>query len=77
MDMTFEACYTLVAKLESAPPGTSTIVRRARHGKATVHMTMSKGYRLEVEGEESVHTHYAHEAAAGLFWQTTRLAHLP
>ena len=52
-------------------------MRRARHGKATVHMTQGKGYRLAVEGEESVFTHYAHEAAAGLFWQTTKLEHLP
>lgn len=52
-------------------------MRRAYHGKATVHMTQGNGYRLAVEGQESVFTHFAHEAAAGLFWQTTRLTHLP
>jgi hypothetical protein len=39
-------------------------------------MTQGKGYRLAVEGEESVFIHYA-EAAVGLFWQTTKLKHLP
>jgi hypothetical protein len=40
-------------------------------------MTQGKGYRLAVEGEESVFTHSARAAAAGLFWQTTKLEHLP
>ena len=40
-------------------------------------MTQGKGYRLAVEGEEWVFTHYAAEAAVGLFWQTTKLKHLP
>ena len=40
-------------------------------------MTQGKGHRLAVEGEESVFTRYAREAAAGLFWQTTKLEHLP
>ena len=66
-------CYADVIALTSVSPGTSNITRRAHHGKATVHMTQSKGYRLEVQGEESVFSHFPHEAAAGLFWQTTRL----
>ena len=61
----------------SSAAGDSGTVRRAYHGKATVHMTQGNGYRLAVEGQESVFTHFAHEAAAGLFWQTTRLTHLP
>ena len=69
-------CYADVIALTSVSPGTSNITRRAHHGKATVHMTQSKGYQLEVQGEESVFTHFPHEAAAGLFWQTTRREHL-
>jgi hypothetical protein len=65
-----------VIALTLVSPGTSNITRRAHHGKATVHMTQSKGYRLEAHGEESVFTHFPHEAAAGLFWQTTRLEHM-
>ena len=76
MSKWFAECYADVVALTSVTPGTSATVRRAYNGKATVHMTQGKGYRLAVEGEESVFTHYAHEAAAGLFWQTTKLEHL-
>jgi hypothetical protein len=73
----YAQCLADVEALTSVPAGDSSTVRRARHGKATVHMTQGKGYRLEVTGQESVFTHYPHEAAAGLFWQTTHLTHLP
>jgi hypothetical protein len=53
MPKTCEQVYADVAALTSVPAGDSGTVRRAYHGKATVHMTQGKGYRLAVEGQES------------------------